>query len=218
MILDVEPQNLYLQANGGIFTKDDSGRAVECMIAYLSANYAGYEMYFTHTPEHISNRFLEANGAKLIEASVIYQMHSKDFRAASDADHIDLINRSDYEAYAAFHRQNFPDVYWSFERMYADLSKWEIFVMKHDAQIVGCAFASMWNHTTSEIYGLAFRQAFLTVDNVVQMLRAVATSLFHKGRRVLLYSIGEGEELPMEAAREAGFAVKDRYHCYKLKL
>lgn len=216
--LQVKKEDLYLQALGGIFAKQDFNEVAKQFIQYLKAQYPNFKMYFGYPTENIEAiTFLEKSEAELIEACLTMEIKKEDFVHISPKYEVKMLSNERYEEYAAFHDYHYPNIYWNSQRIFEHLDRWNIYVAIEHEKIIGSIFIRI-NQIDSEIFGISSDEAYKNQSLELDLLSVSLKDCFLKNIERLLFFVNEEDQNQIDATLEVGFKQIDTYRCYKLKL
>lgn len=215
----VEKDNKYLEALGGIYTNEDFKFVATSFICYLRDNYPKFELDLGFPKEYTAaiDYFVEIN-AQLMEACVTMNLMKKDFIRSSTVHEVIPLNTNNYQAYADFHDQYYPNIYWSSERVLKTIEKWKIYNVIEKQTIIGSIFIKLINNKQAEIFGLAVDRKYEKTNLELELLSESLYDIFQAGIDEVIFFVEEEATDDYEAALQTGFKQIDTYRSYKLIL
>jgi len=198
----VEEKDNYLQMND--ICASDLSRIWD----HIKTNYHKYEKWLCYHSTEVPITVLNGLEAVLKDNSIELRIDFNSF-SCSETPGIIQITDNSFSEFAAYHDKNYPDMYWTSERIRRDLSRWAIHAMKHNNQIDGYVLISMWDPINAEIYCLdasASAQCELLIKSAVR-------HAFDNGKKEVIYMADENT-ISYEAALSIGFAITGFYKGY----
>lgn len=208
------PEDRYLETIGF-----NVGRATEQalseFLAYLAERFKGYEVYMGFPAENrAAVEYLAGQGFACI---------TDNYNNTAFLDRLDLvpedgvipIGRENFESFRTLHRQTEDDMYFTSDRILADLDNWSVFVREEDGEALGAVYFTKLDDGWYEIYGTDIDAGAYDPQLFKELLNA---ALFYakreNGRAMTFFCEKEYEK----TAIECGFRCVGNYLCYKTRL
>ena len=201
----VEESEHYLQAN------DISITDINVLWEQMKIYYENYDVMFCYHNTKVPVGFMSIIGAVLVDDCVEMRLAEKYFKV-SDIYNVVQVTEIDFEAFAAFHDERNPEMYWTSERIKKDLNRWGIFMLSSGSQIASYILIAMWNPTQAEIFCVE------TTEHIQgeALIAAASAFAFEKGKTEVLYMADENT-IAHKAALAIGFHITGYYQGYEIK-
>ena len=210
--LDMDGIELFIEdADGYLQINDVGGDDLSRIWARLKTGYSGYDKWFCYHNTEVPYNALGGIGASLKDDCIEMRLSADGFQATDMVDVIQ-ITEDNYDEFAAYHDQRHPDMYWTSERIRRDLSRWGIFVLREDDQIVGCLLLAMGDPICAEVFCADAADG----GQCERLLRYAAGFAFRGGKKETLY-MADANTIGRQGALAAGFAVTGFYKGYQIE-
>lgn len=151
----VEPEDMYLEAIGGVFAKDNYEAVAKEFYEYLKSNYKGYQFDAAYPEENEQARkFMESIGAKQLGFDYEMRLNKNQYKSIGEFYNIIPLTEEFYDSFIMLHDKFHSDAYWIGDRLIKSLDKFDVFIALDDAQIVGSIVTSRLKKESEEIYFL----------------------------------------------------------------
>lgn len=204
----------YLQVN------DAPEEGLSSILTHLSENYPGFQAMFCYHNTTAPAEFLDKIGAELLDDATQMCLTQSELGYALKQDSsiipsnddksfdIQLVDQTNFDAFAAFHDASNPDMYWTSRRIREKIEMWRIHIYLHENEIAG--YIMLMNDF--EIFCVAASENIHS-----KRLMAVATAdAFARGGEQVLCMIAKSDEINLVAAKEIGFAECGFYQGYQM--
>ncbi len=159
MAIIVEPQYKYIECIGGPFVKIDYLFVAIRFQQYLRSAYASFHMdYIYPSDNRKALAFMKSIKATAYEPSIEMNLKPDYLVPASRHHFIHLMKRDEKEAFLEMH--NATNIYWNNKRIFANIRKFHIYIIKHKKEVVGSAIISIGNPAKKEIYYLNIKEEY----------------------------------------------------------
>ncbi|MDO5399861.1 MAG: hypothetical protein Q4F17_02630 [Eubacteriales bacterium] len=199
----VFPEDNYLQTEG-FNIRSHTEEALEELIQYCKANYAGYELNFGFPADNQNAvSYLQKQGWPCTEQSWNQILHLKDYQLRPESPNVRKVTRETFDDFRTIHSQYDAEIYWNSQRIYDSFDKWHIYLYYKEEKPIGAIF-----YFDEEIFGLTFDGGIFD-DGIYEALLTKAAN-DHK-ERGLAYLVFFQDEDSWSAAREMGFQRVGKY-------
>lgn len=197
----VYAEDLYLQIN------DISGKDLTRIWPQIKADYINYSKWFCFRNTHIPQDVLDSIGATIEDDCTELRLYSTTATLPKNI-MAEMITEETFHEFSIFHDKCAPDVYWTGERIGRDLSRWGIFCIRKNGNIIGYVTISMWHPTMAEIFCIQSKD----VDICKELIAAASKYAFDNGKFDVLHQADNNTV--HQAAQALGFVVKGFYKGY----
>lgn len=215
MALNVEPENHYCSAYGPyIENAQRYFEIAEAFMAELEVRCKGYRCFFGTTKPNVNSQmFLESKGFVCTDDTIQTRVNPSDLKKVTGPFTVQALTEEDYELYRAFHMKYFSGYYWSAERIYKVLDRWDVFIVKIEGEIVGNTFTLGQSEKSGEVYGGMVLPQYEQTEMLSQLFYESTAACFKRGVTEIVNFIPEGYQL--DAAKRVGYVPYDTYMCYE---
>jgi hypothetical protein len=211
------PADRYLQTTGLYTDSSDPETVLDALLGELERGQEAMEKYIGVTAENTAaSAVLTRRGYQISETAQEYRAEIEAFHAAGDPDGTARVSRENWPAYAAFHDRTYPDIYWTAERLLADLDNWAVYAEIRDGAIVGSLAAKLCGKSGNRELAEIFAWSAPEERTARSLLAAFADDLRDAPDvRQVSYFYDGSEPWGENILTDAGFTLRSRYRCWK---
>lgn len=205
----IEEDN-YLQLHGCSINKETETALAELMVL-LEEKFKGYSLYFGFPKTNVGAiEFLEKNGFTCIEDDYNNSFFFDTYELRPVCENVAGVTRENFEDFQAVHSQLEDDMYWTCERIWAEIDSWKIYVYYEEKKPIGTVFCTSGGEYL-EIFGIEFLEGKLSKERFQALLIAALNEGKRLGAKYLTFFCEEKEQAAVE---ELDFRCVGRYVCY----
>jgi hypothetical protein len=184
----------------------------------LLEQYPGCTIDFVFVEVNAPEELMNEIGAEKIDSCIEMRLTAEAFTQATESEALAAENGPSYPpsgiepvvpatfaSFAEAHDRKNPDMYWTSERIKADLSRWRIYRADDDYILLG-----IWD-TTAEIYALEAKNAAV----MASLLRQACLFAFRENKTGVLWMVDEDKPEEVRMGERMGFVRTGRYSCYR---
>lgn len=206
------PQDGYISFHT-FLTERNTEDALREFEKYCAENFDG-ELYMGFPEENVrALRFLQSNGYFLLEHSrpFVYEFEpNAPYNYDDSSQQVVEIGADNYELFRKLHAPTEQDMYWTSDRILADLNNWRIFY--YDDGNTSAALYMMINGT-AEIFGIDYADADGYSEKAFSSLLSAAIAACRSMKIHLLWYFTE-EVYEHRTLEKTGFTRLSEYSCY----
>lgn len=191
-------------------TASHTDEALSAFIAHATERCKGYALHmgFPAGNEKAAS-WLEGHGFRRLEESVHHTLFFNEYAAGEPPSGVARMEGDeDRAAFLALHTET--DMYWTAERMLADIDNWRVYLYREGGNPLAALFARVPPGGWPEIFGVAGER---TPDTSRALLTACLNDCKAAGCPHMTCFEDDEAKLPILA--ELGFRVVSRYICYQ---
>lgn len=218
LAMTINHEERYCSSSGGFHIENSANynEVAGAFLTYLSAHCKGYRCHFGTTKPNVSSqKFLEANGFVCTEDSVQTRIGPSELKAVTGPFVVETLTEADYATYRQFHKTHFSEYYWSADKIYEVMPRWNVSIAKNEGQIVGSVFTQASKGRSGEVYGSIVLPEYENTEMMAMLLYESTAASFKKGATEIVNFIPEGYLL--DAALKVGYVAYDTYMCFEHK-
>lgn len=213
----VDPEDRYVQANGGLACQDYFELFADACHLRLKENYPNYDFIAGYPSTHTdAQRYYKNHSDYHIQDNLIQtQLILSEARLLKSSPNFQKLEKSQEMEFIKRHQRDYEEVYWDAESMLEELDKW--LIIRNDTgpieTYVCTILYSKEKHLHAEIF-------FLESDSNTyqELLEHLASTLRSLGVHDILFLIDTNHKETLAQAIACGFKVKDDYISYTCKL
>lgn len=213
LALIVDEEEKYIQANGGIATKQNFDISADFFLSMLRDQYPGYSFHFAYPSSHQEAMvYSKKHGYLLDEILLRYEVILNSMPVDKQSSY-QTLNEDNYKLFKEYHEKAYKDVYWTAKRIYEQLQRWTVVLLGNE-DIEGIAAAISY-----EKMGIMYAElyAFSGLD-IPKLMSALIHELKEHGVQKLVYFV-EHEDNELTSFLESnGFKKADDYHSFSVYL
>ncbi|MCH5324339.1 MAG: hypothetical protein J1E39_03920 [Eubacterium sp.] len=208
------PEDKYLDTCAFCIT-EGTDEALAEFTAYARGKFSGYELYLGFPKDNIEAvAALDRSGFERIEESYNNVLDFEHYIPLPESKNVIPITRDNFKLFSVIHSQQDDDMYWSSEKILADIDNWSIYVYILKEEVKGAIYLRKDN-SMSEIFGVDFPNNIYDGDAYRALLTTALNDCKRNGTRHMVF-FNEGESQPDAIA--CGFRRVGEYVCYKIEL
>lgn len=206
------PEDRYLQTCSFCIAQG-MGDAIKEFIAFAKGRFPGNTLYLGFPRENTEAvAALTRGGYERIEECFNDVMDLSGYDPTPDCPDIVPVTRANYGPFRALHDRN-TDMYWSSERLLADIDDWAIYLYERGDAVAGAVYFRR-DPDLSEIFGVDFPGEY--DPEAYRLLVTAALNEAKRDRvRFMCFFNGSAEQ---PDALSLGFRCVSGYVCYKIGL
>lgn len=201
-------EDKYIQISTFSINKN-TNLALDEFIQYINNKFHGYELYLGFPEDNKEAINYLSSKAELIESSFNNILNLKDIKTISSKENIIKINKDNYHYFKNIHTD--LDLYWTAERIYNKLDKWDIYVKVLNDTPVSAIFATKGKDDFCEIFGYYLEKN--NKDSLKELLETVILNTSSKNKHIIFFEDSSDNEKIIE---KIGFTCIGKYLCYKI--
>lgn len=186
------------------------------LLMLLEERFPGYEINFGFSKKNTEAvEFLQENGYECIEEDHDTNLDFRNYELKEENGNVVEVTRDNFKDFQSIHALTEADMYWTSDRIFADLETWKIFIYYEKNQPVGTLFCN-WgsDETYLEIYGVEFMDGVYKKDVFMALMTAILNAGKRKGAKYLTFFCEE----ELKAVQELGFTYVGPYVCYRKEI
>lgn len=200
LALLVEPENMFMEAIGGVFAEKNYAAVAMEFYEYMEENYPGYHFDAAYPEENQQAiDFIESIGAMIIDYDYELRVNKKKYIPIDEIHHIIHLNEKYYKDFVDIHDKYNPNVYWTGDRLLMALDKFDIFIALDSKRVVGSIVTSKFNKNVREIYLMAVEEGKRHLDYEIALINRTVGHAFDN----------EAEEIMVMAEKNNLKLIKD---------
>ncbi len=217
MGLTIEHENKYCAIKGPYIENADRYMEIAgAFMTFVDEQCKGYKCHGgTTKPNANSQKFFESRGFVCTEDTIQTRIYPNTLKEVTGPYTVETLTVENYDLYRAFHTHYFSDYYWTADKIYSVMDKWNVSIVKMDGEIVGNTFTMKQSPTGGEVYGAMVLPQYEGTNMLAQLYYTSTSAIFARGVKEIVNFIPEGYQL--EAAKRVGYEVYDTYMCYEHK-
>lgn len=209
-----EPDENYMQAQGGVYAKEDYLEVGNEFMRYLKRNFKGNKMVFGYPKENIEGQeLMKAHGFNLEEEAKVMSLY-KNKLIEQDLNLNNIISLSEewHQLYRNFSKQFEVGRFWTADKIIENLFKWQVYLLVKENEIIGSIIMQIYNEGNAEIFGIDLIDEFNNIENIKNLLSFSCKKGFDdKIKQVIMFVYNE---LEYEAVKKVGFIEEDTHLSY----
>lgn len=215
----VEPEDMYLEAIGGVFADDNYEAIAKEFYAYLRNNYRGYRFDAAYPKENEQAvDFMKSIGAELLDYDYELRLSSIAYENVADNANIIELNEEYHKSFVETHNEAHWDAYWTGERLLKALDKFDIFIAVKQAKVIGSVVTSKLTRTMEEIYFLDVVEDKRNQGYGTALINKALQHAFDNGTDELMVMVGKDNMVALHLFEKLGFRKTDTCLTYSMKL
>jgi hypothetical protein len=171
----------------------------------LNEKYPGCMFDFVYNNTDAPEELLAGIGAEKIDSCFEMRLTHASFLTVACENGVRLVTPESFDSFAVLHDRINPDMYWTSERIRADLTRWRIF-RRGEAYLL----LSFWSNV--EVYAVEAEDT----ETKASLLCAAAEYAFGEGRDGVLWMVDDYAPGDVALAERIGFTQTGRYQCYRV--
>ncbi|OZV13204.1 hypothetical protein CIW83_04835 [Tissierella sp. P1] len=216
LALLVEPEEMYLEAIGGVFAENNYKAVAKEFYAYVKDNFKGYRFDAAYPRENEQAiDFMKTIGAKLLDFDYEFRLSKNEYESMTEVGNIILLNEKYYESFVEIHNKFHPDVYWTGERLLEALDKFDIFIILEDDKVVGSIVTSKFS---KEIYLMEVAEDKQNLGYGTALINKSVKHAFNNGADELMVMVDKNNLAALHLYEKLGFKKTDTCLTYCIKL
>lgn len=216
LALFVEPENMYLEAIGGVFAENNYEAVAKEFYQYLKKNYkeSRFDAAYPEENEQAID-FMKSIGAELLDFDYEFRLSKSEYKSIAEIDNIVQLNEKYYESFVDIHNKFHPDVYWTGERLLKALDKFDIFIALDGERVVGSIVTSNF---TNEIYLMEVAEDKQNLGYGTDLVNKAIRHAFNNGADELMVMVEKNNLVAIHLYEKLGFKKTDTCLTYSMKL
>lgn len=203
-------EDKYLQLHGCNINKETETALTE-LLSLLEEQFKGYSMYFGFPKTNVDAiNFLQKKGFTCIEDDYNNSFFFDTYELHPVSKNVAEINRENYEDFRAVHSHLEEEMYWTCDRIWAEIDSWKIYAYYEDEKPIGVVFSTSAGEYL-EIFGIEFLEGEFSKEKFQALLIAALNEGKRLGAKYLTFFCEEKEQAAVE---ELDFRCVGQYVCY----
>jgi GNAT superfamily N-acetyltransferase len=219
LALLVEPEDMYLEAIGGVFAENNYESVAQEFYEYLKNKYIGYHFDAAYPEE---NRqaidFMKLIGAKSSGFDYELRLGKNMYEGLPVVDSIIGLNEKYYKGFVDIHDKFHPDVYWTGERLLKALDQFDIFIILENDEVIGSVVTSKHTRKSEEIYLIEVAENRQNLGYGTALMNKAIKHAFNNGIDELMVMVDKDNMSAMHLYEKLGFKKTDTCLTYSIKL
>jgi hypothetical protein len=206
-----EPEDKYIQAQGGIYAVENYLDVGNEFMRYIKRNYHGHKMVFGYPKENLEGQeLMKIHGFKLDESATVTSLYKdKLIEHHFEDDSVVALSEDWYEKYISFSKPFEVDHFWSAEKIIKHQSQWRVYLLIKNETIIGVVETQLYNETDAEVMGLNILDEYKNEDNIICLLYTNCKHGFDS--KVKQYTMFIYTDLELKSAKKLGFKEEDTH-------
>lgn len=200
--------------------KEDYDKTAEELIAYISEQLPGYELYIG-VPFHNekANKYFKKNNIECIESSIVTKLYDLMLQYIEPGhEFIEKITENSFKEYAIFHDKHaIPlGMYYNGKNLKKDIEQFRVFAFKKEGAIHASIFVKAAKDM-SEVVGLFIDGEYKNKGIESILIDEMLMQLYNEFGTIneIIYFVDEDCTDELNSVLTAGFQIEDKYRCYK---
>lgn len=216
LALLVEPEDMYLEAIGGVFAENNYEAVAKEFYAYLKDSYKGYRFDAAYPEENEQAiNFMESIGAELLDCDYELRLSKDEYKSMAEIGNIIVLNEKYYESFVEIHNKFHPDAYWTGERLLKALDKFDIFIILEGDEVVGSIVTSKFSN---EIYLIEVAEDKQNLGYGTALINKAIKHAINNGADELMVMVGKNNSVAIHLYEKLRFKKTDTCLTYSIKL
>ncbi|MEA4960815.1 GNAT family N-acetyltransferase, partial [Lutispora sp.] len=216
LALLVEPEDMYLEAIGGVFAKNNYEAVAKEFYTYLEDNYKGYRFDAPYPEENEQAiDFMKSIGAELLDFDYELRLSKNEYESMAEIDNIIMLNEKYYGSFVEIHNKFHPDAYWTGERLLKALDKFDIFIILEEEKVIGSIVTSKFS---KEIYLMEVSEDKQNLGYGTALINKAIKHAFNNGADELMVMVEKNNLVAIHMYEKFGFKKTDTCLTYSKKL
>jgi len=219
LALLVEPEDMYIEATGGVFAKNNYEKVSNDFFKYIKSKYKGYQFdaaYPEDNKEAID--FMSSIGAELKGFDYELRLKKSEYKNHPIIDNILPLDKQHYGEFIKIHDKYNPDVYWSGEKLLDALDRFDIFIALDNGQVIGSVVTSKFAKNFEEIYFLEVAENKQNHGYGSSLLNKAIQHAFYNGTDELMVMVEKNNTAALHLYEKLKFKKSDTCLTYSIKI
>lgn len=212
--LIVDNEYRFIQANGGVATKDHFDKIAAYFEMKLKEKYRNYT-YVVGYPEtnDTAIKYCNEHNYTLHDALIRYEnrLSELDYHYTE----YNNLNADNFDAFKSFHDLHFPDDYWNADLIWEHQDRWVVVLEEAKGEIVGATGAIVYEKNDIVFAEVYFQK---TQSNLLNLIHALLSALEDVGVEIILHLVHMVDEETKSYLKQIGFKTLSFYYGYTKRL
>lgn len=205
--LIVDHEREFIQANGGIATKQDFKLFAFEFEQRLKQEFPGYVYYAGYPQSHTEALdYYQSNSYELDDLLQRYEADIDSLSSDDESVDVEILSKTNFEDFKDYHTAQFENQYWTADLIVEYLDRWVV-VLQKDIEITGVAGALCYQKNQINHAEIYFIQSNVNIKGILCAL--ISELKKRKVQHILYLAENEFEE---ELLQSIGFEKLDDYY------
>ena len=219
LALLVEPEDMYIEAIGGVFAKNNYESVAQEFYEYLKSKYIGYHLDAAYPEENQQAiDFMKSIEAKLSGFDYELRLGKNAYEGYPEIDNIIGLNEKYYKGFVDIHDKFHTDVYWTGERLLKALDQFDIFIILDKDEVIGSVVTSKYENKSEEIYLIEVAENRQNLGYGTALMNKAIKHAFSSGTEELMVMVEKDNMAAIHLYEKLGFKKTDTCLTYSIKL
>ena len=219
LALCVEPEDMYIEAIGGVFAKNNYDVIAKEFFKYLREKYQGYRYDAAYPNENQQAiNFMQSIGAKLLGYDYELRLRRDDYVGLSENDRVIRLDEAYYKRFTYLHDRLNPDVYWTGDRLLKALDKFDIFIALDKDEVIGFVVTSKFMKSMEEIYFCNVAEINRNLGYGTDLINTAVMNAFNNGINEIIVMVDKENDIASHICGKLGFNKVDTCITYSITI